>query len=437
MFDNKYLHLVWLMRNERCSRNELEDIQSKKLRSLVRHAYENVKFYKDLFQKSGLHPRHIQSVDDLGKIPIVDKSDFHRHDYPALLDGRIGSIERLITVQTSGSSGVSLKFYIDRSYNQFRRAQYLRPYLTNGRKLMDRVVRLKNMEIPHKKWFQYIGLLPEYSIYSDSTLDDQLKMIKKINPSILQGYGSCFGLLASKILEDGISISKPRIVFTDSELLSEPLRRQIEKAFGAEVIDVYGTFETENIAYECAKHEGYHIASDCVIMEFIKDGKKVGPDEEGEIVCTVLDNWTMPFIRYNLHDAGSYTDKPCSCGRTFPLMNVIAGRTVDYAVCEGGHKKSPTTFLGRLVPLAEFTREYQIIQKEVKSFKVFVVPLREFDPEIERMIKENLWKVFPESTVDIQWVDKIGRSPSGKFRVFISEVGEKISGNGNGEDLQP
>ena len=73
-------------------------------------------------------------------------------------------------------------------------------------------------------------------------------------------------------------------------------------------------------------HNGYHVAIDSVIMEFLKDNKPVKPGGEGEIVVTVLNNFAMPFIRYNLHDMGSFSSKPCSCGRTFPLMTQIKGR---------------------------------------------------------------------------------------------------------------
>ena len=425
------------MRNEKRPWHDLLEIQNTKLRNLIQHAYENIPFYRDLFKKAGLHPTDIQSADDLYTIPIIDKHDFHQRDNTEFLNRRIKDKKSLIPINTSGSSGLSLRFYVDPHHEQFRKAQYLRPYLASGRRLTDRTIRLMNTEMPDHKWFQRLGLLMEYKIYSDSNLDDQIEMINRIKPTIIQGFGSCLGLLASKICYENIPIRRPRLIFTDSELLSDGLRKTIKSGFQADVIDVYGTFETENIAYECARHEGYHITSDCVIMEFIKEGKKVGPGEEGEIVCTVLDNWTMPFIRYNLHDAGSYTDKPCSCGKTFPLMKVIAGRTDDYAVYENGLKKSPRTFLGHFDPLAEFMREYQIIQKEVKSFKVLVVPNREFNTGIERRIKENLWQEFPEAVVDVHLVDKIERGKSGKFRAFVSEVGRTSSGNGGSGGLRP
>ena len=62
------------------------------------------------------------------------------------------------------------------------------------------------------------------------------------------------------------------MIFTDSELLLPESRHNIKKAFKTETIDIYGTYETDNIAYECSHHEGYHITNDSVIMEFINNG---------------------------------------------------------------------------------------------------------------------------------------------------------------------
>lgn len=410
------------MRNERRSRDELINIQNTKLSRLINHAYGNVRFYRDMFQEIGLHPDDIKSVDDINKIPIIDKKDFHKRPYSDLLDKRIRDKGQLIPINTSGSSGLSLRFYIDRNYDQFRKAQYLRPYLTNGRKPWDKLVRLINTDVPKMKWFQRLGLLADYHVYSDSNLDDQLKMIGEIKPAIIQGFGSCLSLLVQKILEENIPITTPRLIFTDSELLTEQTRMTIEKGFNAEIIDVYGTFETDNIAYECEMHTGYHMTSDCVIMEFIKDGKTVKPGEEGEIVCTVLDNFTMPFIRYNLHDIGSYSNKPCTCGRTLPLMSMISGRSDDYAIYENGLMKSPHNFLGLFDPLAKFLYEYQIIQERIDKFTVRVVPNNSFNEKVEQKIKENLLKEFPVSQIDIKLVDEIQRDKSGKFRAFISKV---------------
>ena len=188
------------MRNQTRPVAALRDIQNRKLKRLVQHAFDNVKFYRDLFRNAGVHPADIKSVEDLDKLPIIDKRHFHEREYLDLLSKGLAGYAGLIPVNTSGSSGQSLKFYIDKGYDRMRKAQYLRPYLANGRRITDRVLRLMNTEMPTKIWFHKLGLMTEQTIYSDSDLDYQINRIQNFKPTILQGFGASLSLLAAKIL---------------------------------------------------------------------------------------------------------------------------------------------------------------------------------------------------------------------------------------------
>jgi len=227
--------------------------------------------------------------------------------------------------------------------------------------------------------------------------------------------------LLKKSLRKNIVIRRPRLIFTDSELLIHEMRDNIKKAFDTDVIDIYGTWETDNIAYECRDHKGYHIAMDCVIMEFIKDGKPVNPDEEGEIVVTILNNFAMPFIRYNLHDIGSFSEQPCLCGRTFPLMSQINGRANDYMITEDGRRLSFFT-IAHFDVMAPHVYEYQIIQEEVNLFNVFIVPSNSYSDEGRKFFVPTIKKFFPNAAININIVPAIKREMSGKFRAFKSNV---------------
>lgn len=416
--NNKYLHLLRLLRNEKRPLSALRKYQNQNLRSLVFYSYKYVPFYRDLFKKHGVHPDDIKTVADLPKLPIIDKKNFHQNDYPYMVSTSIKKTAKLIPISTSGSSGVSLRFFIDNSYDQYRKAQNVRPYISNGCTHRDRVMKFINTTIPKKKLYEMLGLFKQKYIFSDSDIDTQIKSVTEWQPTIIQGFGSSIGLLASRIKEKQIDKISPRIIFTDSELLHFTLRAFIEKEFATKVIDVYGTMETENIAYECHEHTGYHITIDSVIVEFVKEGIPVDIGEEGEMVCTVLHNYTMPFIRYNLHDVGSFSNVCCPCGSSFPLMNVIEGRSDDYAICENGERKSPRTFLGFFDSFAGLLKEYQIIQENINTFKVLIIPAQVINNDIEFKIKKIMIKEFPRATINISYVDKITRDSSGKFRAF-------------------
>lgn len=410
--------MLRLMRNERRPLAQLRNIQKRKLRRLVSHAYHHVPFYHDRFQKINLHPNDIRTIDDLHKIPVIDKDDFQQSKKSDLIDRRIKDTDRLVTINTAGSSGKILQFFVDCGYNQLRKAQFLRPYLTNGNGLFDRVLCFRAIPRLKQMVHQKLGLLKEYQIDSGADPLVQIEAIQNLKPEVMRGYGSTFHLMASKMLEENISVPSPRIIFTDSEFLSIASRHKIEKAFQTELIDIYGTFETENVAYECHNHQGYHMAIDCVIIEFLKDGKPVKPGETGEIVFTVLDNYAFPFIRYNIHDLAAYTDKPCSCGRTFPLMKVIAGRKFDYAQKSDGTKVSSTSLSYHLWFLEKYIHEFQIIQEGIDLFTVLLVPTKFYSEKIRFEAEKDIRRYFPKAKIKICLVDQIKRETSGKLIDF-------------------
>jgi len=261
---------------------------------------------------------------------------------------------------------------------------------------------------------------------SNEDVGTQIRRIKKLRPSIIQGYGSVLALVASTVMDEKIDIPLPRIVFTDSELLTPSIRHKIEQAFHAPVIDIYGTFETDNIAYECSEHKGYHIAMDSVVMEFIKDGRWVKPGEQGEIVCTVLDNYAMPFIRYNLHDTASFTNAKCACGRSFPLMAMIGGRSDDYLLYPDGRKQSPMRLVGHFDLLADAISEFQIIQKAINNFEVKIVSRSNTSEVLQRKVRETVLNEFPSANVTVKFVDTIDRESSGKFCSVKSLAGKAV-----------
>ena len=119
------------------------------------------------------------------------------------------------------------------------------------------------------------------------------------------------------------------------------MRRYIKDRYAADVFDIYGCTEIKEIAWECERHNGYHINEDEVLVEILDGDKPVGWDEVGDIVITDLRNKAMPLIRYRIGDRGLLRPGPCSCGRTFALMAPSAGRSSDFIITPNGQKLSP------------------------------------------------------------------------------------------------
>ena len=401
--------------------DELLHFQTIGLNSLVSHAYNTVPFYKKLFDNNKVHPNDIKTIEDISKLPIIDKQILKQNSFSDLISKDYKN-KKLIPITTSGSSGMMLKFFIDNSFDQFRKAQFLRPYITNGKSLFDKTVIFTAPKLTTKKWFQHFGLLNGKKVFYNTNTEEQIRVIQKHRPSVIQGCASVLNLLAINIIDNKIEIPKPRLMFSDSEVLTPSRRENIKRGFETDVIDIYGTYETDNIAYECKYHRGYHIAIDSVIMELIRNGKKAEPGKEGEVVVTVLNNFAMPFIRYNLHDISSYSTQSCSCGRTFPLLNKIQGRSDDYMITAEGKRLSFVTLGAYWHPLTKFVDEYQLIQEDVNSFTIFIVPNKSFNDECRNIIASEITKYFPHANIDIKLVPFIKREESGKLLTFKSNI---------------
>jgi phenylacetate-CoA ligase len=422
MRGTKYWHLIALLRNERRSLDELLHRQVIKLRRLLSHAYNHVPFYREKFNMGDFQPGDFNSIDDIQHLPIISKADFHQRPLADFIDQRLGSKEALIPIRTSGSSGQTLEFFIDHAYDQFRKAQFLRPYMTNGQRMTDRVLTFKGQPRRHRKYFEFAALLREKQVSAHLNPESHLEILNRMKPAVIRGYPSVLALISAKMSANGPPGHCPRRIFTDSELLTPTLRRSIETAFKRQVIDIYGTLETDNIAYQCEHHQDYHIAIDAVIMEFINNGRPVQPGVTGEIVCTVLGNYAMPFIRYRLNDFGIYSDQSCACGRSFPLMTGLKGRTHDYAVTLEGRLVSSTTLLGEMDRFAAYVEAFQIIQEDTGRFKMVLIPGKNYQETIADRIQSAFMRLFPEATIQIECRERLHQEGSGKIRPFISRV---------------
>lgn len=424
LLKGNYGALPWLLWNERRSSSAIRALQERKLLSLVRHAYERVPIYRELYDQAGVAPGDVRSLDDIALLPTISKSDLRGRGRDRL-DQRIDRTDDLVCVKTSGSSGVPLDILIDRGYDQFRKAQYLRPYLTNGRRLTDRLLRFCAFGDDTPKWFERVGLLREHRVEGDSDIDGHLERIRNLAPDVLQGYGSELALIAREIEARGLDLPQPRLVFTDSELLTQDVRRSIEKAFGVPVLDVYGSFEVDNVGYECAAHAGYHLAEDCVVAEFLDpDGRPVPEGEEGELTFTALHNFTMPFIRYRTGDMGAFTSEPCPCGRTMRRMTHIAGRVADYMVDSAGRRRSSTALFVHFYDFGERLREFQIAQTARQRFEVRIVPASTADHALDAEIRGRMLEDLPGAVIDVVRVTAVPRSPANKWKPFVQQIAQ-------------
>lgn len=413
------LYLAQMLRNESLTLADLRARQTQQLRSLVQQAQERVPFYRDLYAARGIKTGSVNSLADLQALPIVDKAMLRAAGATTL---SLDAPAEGVNINTSGSSGEPFRFRIDRRYDQWRKAQYLRPYLNAGQRLGDKVLRLTGRPQRQLPWFSKLGLLREWRIHSAAEPARIIEAWERVRPAVLQGWPSALRSLANHCIESGQPLMPaPRLVFTDSELLLPDTRSLLERAFGSSPIDIFGTFESDNIAYQCALRNGYHVAIDSVILEIVRNGKPVALDEGGELVVTVLRNRTTPFIRYNLKDIGRLSTQPCPCGLPFPLLAVVQGRVTDLAVLPDGRQCTPQGIFARMNSLSDTVRHYQLRQTATGDFEFLIVPARDLSALERQEIIDAVRPTLGDVSIALRLVGVIPPDPSGKRRLFISQ----------------
>jgi phenylacetate-CoA ligase len=227
---------------------------------------------------------------------------------------------------------------------------------------------------------------------------------------------------------DSISFQAKEIglkgIISSAEKLYDFQRVLMERVFCCPVFDRLGSREVGLIASECDRHEGLHMNADNLVIEVLDDdGNPVPPGEPGRIVVTDLLNKSMPFIRYEMGDIGAWTDRPCSCGRTLPLMKCIDGRTADFILTKDGRKIHGEYFT-HLFYGVRGLKQFQLIQKDLNLIEIKVIKNSEWDARKEPEILEHIRSYMQDPTLKIEliFVPQISKPRSGKLRFTISDL---------------
>ncbi|MFX0200880.1 MAG: phenylacetate--CoA ligase family protein [Candidatus Hodarchaeota archaeon] len=414
--------------------DELRKYQEQKLRSVVKYAYNFVPFYHDQLKKLGITPNDIQTLEDLTKLPVVQKETI-RHLDPSHLVSSQKNIQDLKIVRTSGSSGTPFLIYIDGVEDDWRKSVYMRANILCGQKPRDRWVVIT---APHHfgdttQIQRILGMYAQKVVSIFMDVDEQVDFIVKAKADILDGYSSSLTVIAKHVDREGISGISPKLTFGNAEIIDLPSRKYLEDVFDTIYCDQYGCAELDRTAWQCPERIGYHMDVDSVITELVdEDGSPVGVGERGEVVFTSLFNYSMPFLRYAVGDVAVALSEKCSCGVTFPLMEKIEGRTDAFPILPDGTLISPLIFTAAMMRYQFFDkiRNYRIIQKKRDLFLIYVE--KEADQITDSLLSKSLTSYLKDKigvpSMDIEFqvkfVDTIPKDKTGKLKSVYSEINQ-------------
>lgn len=263
-----------------------------------------------------------------------------------------------------------------------------------------------------------VTLAPEASLARlsvVSTTEQQIAWLSREDPAYLIVYPT----VLEAILRRGITLPSLREVRTVSEALPDGLRALCRDVLGVPLVDMYSAQEVGYLALQCPTGAHYHVQSESVLVEILRDdGAPCAPGETGRVIVTDLHNFATPLIRYEL---GDYAEVgTCACGRGLPTLTRIVGRRRGMLRYADGRTTWPV-FTIACREAARY-RECQLVQDSISSLRLRVVPDGSLAPGAEAALIAALQRVLGPFDVTVEVVAQLDRSPAGKLEEFVSRV---------------
>lgn len=400
--------------NLKKSREELEELQFKKLKKLLIHSYDTIPYYKRLFDKANITPEDITSLDDISKIPITTKKDLQKLAKEEIVSS-IYIHKKLVENRTGGSTGIPLLMYADSHTKYLNNALKLRKFFMNGYKLHWNIGVFTQNLTPKKKIHHLLGMHKEVGIPGKESLKKQVEILSKKQVLFLFGMVSRITEVAEYILENNISLSPKKGIISTSENLTTQDIKLIKNAFGVKPSNSYESEEFANIACQCQEQGGLHVDMDAVIVQ-TRNSQKTG-----SAVITGLDNFAMPLIRYEIGDIISLSNSSCSCGRNTQMIKKIVGRTNSYVILPSGKKIPGENIETGALSYSDEIQQYQICQNKDLSLTISIVPKKNVKVDQQKIINK-ISQTYEKIPVKIKLVKNILPLPSGKRQIFVSNI---------------
>ncbi len=408
----------------------LRSLQFAQLSKLIQHAYATTPYYKDLFDGLSIHPQDISSFEDYAQLPLLTKDIMQ--DNLERLCSTVTPKEQRILNTSGGTTGNPAKFYQDKHVFSEMEAHRILMLSMAGWTPDDMLIslwgnpsELLSNKAPSllKPWLSGMAVLNAYR-YDANSMDMWIKVIKRYKRVLLYGYTTVITDFARHCMENQVKGLPIFAAMTTAEILDSTQRAYIEKAFSCQVFDQYGSREMPGVSSQCS-HGNMHIFTSANYAEFLPLEDAQDSNTQKRIILTSLNNYTMPFLRYEIGDLGAAGASSCPCGRGYPLMHMEVGRIgASLRLPEGGRLYS-TMFVRQMYHI-DGINAFQFRQTQLRHVNLYIIQGKNFSSESEQKI-QNLANIFPQSIcpgaqLQVHYVKDLPRTQGGKHRQVICEV---------------
>jgi phenylacetate-CoA ligase len=402
--------------------DSLKNMQLKKFAALFEFAGKHSKFYREYYGDHGVLDLKIESLDDIAKVPVINKSILRQNNTRDIMTC---DIEHGINIHsTSGSSGEPLKVAFNK-YEDY--TAHIRVYWAlrkAGYKLTDKIVMItrytaadtfaietdiSTLSILQSK----LNLCQREIISIFEPVDEIIAKFLKTKARILWSTPSIMQIIGNRLKEKEIKLDFP-IVFLTSEVISEQQKELFISCLGNNIVSLYGAIESPSLGFDFGLADRFTIFPNSNYFEFecVKDngeGKIIG-----KVVITNLINKTMPIIRYDLNDLAEIDERP---GFGYKYIKKIIGRQDDILELSNGKRLAHHHAYEMFRDFHE-CEMYKFIQKPDKTVLLQLKIGRNQDrSHVEQLAQERWRKRFKEIPLLIEFVDEFKIDPrTGKFK---------------------
>jgi phenylacetate-CoA ligase len=412
------------------SQEEIEKNQFKQLKNLLEYSFKYSKFYQESFSKAGVKLEDIKSLDDLKKIPILQRAEIQQAKEN--MDCAVVPKSHLPVwkTYTSGSTGQPLVLKKTALNQLMWNINMIRDHFWNDRDFNKRLVNIRgkikevtihqNWGIPVDPIFESTQTISVPVVFSP---EQQMEQILNFKPNTIILYPNTLEQLLILCEKQNINIDFIDHVMTIGETVSNETRLKTKKIWNAKVEDDYSSNEVGIMALQCPDADVYHVMAESVIIEILDENNQ--PCKEGKagrVVVTSLHNYVSPIIRYEINDIAEVGGK-CSCGRGLPTIKQIKGRKRNLVIKPDGTKHWPPItqeiFASKL-PITNF----QLIQHSLEDVEVRLVCERKLTNEDEILLTKHLHNALahPFKLSFNYFKGLIPRPESGKFEDFMCKI---------------
>jgi len=405
------------------SAEEIKRYRDHRVTGLLSKASRCVPYYTEVFQRSKLDFDSIRSVEDLCKLPVLDKKTI-REQSDRLLDTAYRG--KKIKMMSSGSTGTQTTVWTDPPcmdevyatqllFWEWGGFQLGNPHLQTGMSVDRGFFKGLKDFVFRCSYVSAFGL-------RDQELKSMVDRIDRKKINAIFGYASSIFVLAKYMEANGQSMPM-KSIFTWGDSLFPHYRELIERVFQCKVNDCYGLGEGLQCAAQCEHHQGLHEAMHGVVIEILdSQGQTLPSGQLGRVVVTRLDHGCMPLIRYDTGDVASFLPGGCPCGRNLKLLSRIQGRSTDIVSTPSGDRLI-VHFFTQLFEMIPQIVHFQVRQEQSDRIKILYVPGDGFCPSLLVKLKTQILEncTYPLE-IDFVAVTDIPLEKSNKRRFVISTV---------------